>query len=172
MKIQIKQWSGKNRELLIRQTIKHVASLIFSDQALAIIKTINIKMIKSPQVTVCSKQSPADGYLGYHYNTQEGVVSICIKSTLNDTDFIGVLAHELMHLAQFADQRLLMGSEDAFWKINGRYCRYNIQSESYQEYLDWPWEKEARDFANAYLKILNHSKRNEQAKAAKRKESK
>ena len=156
MQIQIKQWSGKNRELLIRNTINHVASLIFSDAMLQTIKTINVKVINSPRATMNNKQVSVHGNAG---PSKDGAFDICIKSTLDDINFISILAHELMHVAQFADQRLLMGYEDAFWKSNDRYHRYWIRGESHQEYLDWPWEKEARDFANVYLKhfVLNEN---------------
>ena len=64
MQIQIKQWSGKNRELLIRNTINHVASLIFSDAMLQTIKTINVKVINSPRATMNNKQVSVHGNAG------------------------------------------------------------------------------------------------------------
>jgi hypothetical protein len=66
---------------------------------------------------------------------------------------IETMAHEFTHIRQMMQSRLRTAPGKVYWYENDTFLIYN-RDVSYQEYLNFPWEIEARECANEF--IMNH----------------
>lgn len=147
MKVKIFQWTTPNQSKLINDTVERASSLIFSDHAFDSIKQINVKLVrKLGKTTNMGDASPV--------RNRPGVYTIRLKAALDKIDLISTLAHELMHIAQFADGRLTSQPGAFVWKKDRKYYQYDSREKTYDEYYNWPWEVEARQFENTYLSVI------------------
>ena len=147
MRIKIFQWTGKSKRALLKRHSTRCVKLVFSDRALDSVKQINIRLVKKPG----KKSHMGDVSLA---KGQPNVYNIRLRSNLDNVDLISTLAHELMHVAQYADGRLRSKPGVFVWKKDKKDYKYENIEKTFEEYLNWPWEVEARQFENTYLAII------------------
>lgn len=131
---------------LIKRTIRDVCRLIMTDDVQDSIKLIRVRVLyrmKKNCYGICAVAGP-DRY------------TITVGGRLDNDLFVATLAHEVAHVNQFAEGRLDSDSSHFWWY--GDHLepkRYSAQNYSHQEYLAWPWEREARSIESSYMKILS-----------------
>jgi hypothetical protein len=134
---------------LIKRTIKDVCRLIMTDEVQASIKLIRVRVLYRMKKN-CYGICEAAG---------RGHYIITVGGRLHRDLLVATLAHEVAHVNQFAEGRLDSDSSHFWWY--GDYSEpklYNAQNHTHQEYLAWPWEREARSIENSYMKILSSKK--------------
>lgn len=148
MQIEITQLRNRSRRQLIKQTIEKVCNLIMSDSSLSSIKKIKVVVVRG------LKDSDGDSIQGQVDDTSDNsVFTMSLEGRLNRTDTKRILAHELGHINQFAEGRLIAGRGKFFWKRQNKMISYSASEEVYEEYYNRPWEVEARSIAEAFLKL-------------------
>lgn len=137
--------SARKQDKLIVDTIEAVCQLIMRDSTLKSVAEIKVRpllrMKKSSTLGLCSS-------LG------GGKYLIKIKVDLPPEVFISTLAHEVAHVNQFAEGRL-NSHTGHFWWGNTLPKSYSFHNYTHEEYLNWPWEKEARAVEESYMLIFN-----------------
>lgn len=68
------------------------------------------------------------------------------------------ICHELVHIEQYATGRLKKESGATFWKDK---CVRHSKTQSYKEYLNLPWEIEAREVAAMMVELLMPTEKKE-----------
>lgn len=139
----------RKQDAIIRSTVRDVCSLIMQDEISQSIE-IQVKLLwrmQKNQLGVCAAVSK------HKYR-------ITIDARLDAETFVTTLVHELVHVNQFAQGRLCGNSDTFFWyeDLATAPKKYKIKNHTHEQYLDWPWEREARCIEVSYTEILSRRK--------------
>ena len=75
---------------------------------------------------------------GYYKPASEFTIKICANNSHNK--IINVIFHELTHVKQYCKKELIIAPAGFLWKG----IHHSNKPETHQDYLDQPWEVEAR----------------------------
>lgn len=104
--------------------------------------------------TMCGFCTPTD--YGYRNHRE---FEITLNSKLSKAMMIRTLAHEMVHVMQFARNEFKILNDRNLYKWRGK-----IVEMSHKNYYDMPWEIEAHISENHLIKsYINHLKRNRHA---------
>lgn len=135
---------------LIKRTVGDVCKLIMTDRVLDSIQQIRVRVLYRMRKNIygdCSVAGP-DKYV------------ITVGGRLSPELLIATLAHEVAHVNQFAEGRL-NSDENHFWwgeSYKSLPTKYDARNNTHEEYLNWPWEREARAVEDSYVTILKAKK--------------
>jgi len=77
------------------------------------------------------------------YIVEQGSIYIIFIKELSKSKSISTIAHELIHLQQYIDDRILIEGDTLIWDFNTIYSKSNLP-----EYMERPWEIEAYKISN------------------------
>lgn len=134
--------NSKSRKALIEATLAFYA------------KELNLSKSRYTLIVETVKDfSKETGFRAAVVKIQDRVLSLAIDSRLDLETFYNTLAHEMIHVKQYAKGQL-----DVVTKRNGRVDFKWLGRINKAEYLDAPWEQEAfskeRLLANKLYKII------------------
>ncbi len=115
-------------------------------------KDETLKDIKRIDVKVLRKLNTKDTTIGTCSKKEENIYEIEIKGSLDRKSFVSTLAHEVAHANQFAEGRLQHSSRNFVWSS----VLYSTADHTHEEYMAWPWEREARSIEDSYMSILEN----------------
>jgi len=139
----IKVWGHQDPQAIKHQIGKYLDHLEVHENIYLIVSYSENMTKKLPGVTTCQKTSD---------KSIDCVIRVWIRANMNQQRQGMVLAHEMIHVKQFAKQELVVLNEkQALWK--GQKVYYT--SDGIYDYQQTPWEAEAHRTDGLLVKLGN-----------------
>lgn len=129
MKISVSLGKSKTNKELVKKAVRFYAAQLFSDDPDRI-ETLEIEIVFENLGKRYAEVSCDD--IGENY---PDFFSMTVNETLRENDILVSLAHEMVHVHQYATRRLTENSRYPIWR--GKPFKET------KEYIELPWEIEA-----------------------------
>lgn len=154
MEICFKRFRSERKIKLIKKIIRKVVACSFSLKNKSSLDKIIVHTLHKDAVVSSFGGSiiGAAKLTTIRLDKKYNIAHIYINSSLSNSQVLSVLAHEICHVKQMLDKKLTIVKSSARWKHNNKYNVYNITKQTYEQYMDSPWEIEAEAFATSFKK--------------------